>query len=200
MLNSAPIYLNIKKRARVKAFSLVELLISVSIFAVVSIAIYSTFNSGLTVLRRSKSIDLAQQRFLLKVERFSRDLRQTPVFNKQLFLGAKDRLSFSGIVNEMPSRLTYYYDASSGALMYNADSLSAVITQEGKIDPELKSKATVFLNKVKEVKFSYLFLNIKNNEYEWADEWEEDTLPAAVKFSISTDKYNHAATIFLPTA
>lgn len=196
----ARISLDTKKRLRVKAFSLVELLISVSIFAVVSVAIYSTFSSGLTVLRRSKNIDLVQQKFLLKVEKFSRDLRQTPTFNKKLFLGTEDKLSFSGIVNEIPSRLTYYYDGLSFAFMYNADSLDTIITKEGKIDPKLKSKSMVFINKVKEIKFSYLFLNLKKNLREWVEKWEYDYLPLAVKLNIATDKQNYETTIFLPTA
>ena len=200
MLNLVRISSGIKKRPRAKAFSLVELLISVSIFAVVSVAIYSTFSSGLTVLRRSKNIDLAQQKFLLKIEKFSRDLRQTPTFNKQLFSGTKDKLSFAGIINEMPSRLTYYYDNSSAAFMYNADELSNIIDEKGAIDPKLKSKSAVFINKVKEAKFSYLLLDLKKNNYEWLEEWKEKYLPLALKLNIVTDKQNYETTIFLPTA
>lgn len=195
-----PIYLDTKKRRRIRAFSLVELLIAVSIFAVVSVAIYSTFSSGLNVLRRVKDVDLAQQSFILKQERFHKELRQTIVLRKPLFLGTKDRVSFGAIVDEYPCRLTYYFDSSSQSLMRNCDKLADIITSAGKIDKELKTKPAVFINKVKELNFSYLYLDLKKNIYQWEEEWKQDFLPLAVKIEISTDKQNYETTVFLPTA
>jgi len=178
----------------------VELLIAVSIFAVVSVAIYSTFNSGLTVLRRVKNIDLVQQSTMLKQERFSRELRQTVILRKPLFSGAKDRLSFGALVNDIPCRVTYLFDNPAKALMRNADKLAEIITDKGQVDIELKSKPVVFLSKVKEIKFSYLYLDLKKNLYTWAQEWKQDYLPLAVKLEVSTDKQNYVTTVFLPTA
>ena len=48
-----------------RAFSLVELLIAVAIFSVVSVAIYATFSSGAAVLRRVK--DRARHKFNLAI-------------------------------------------------------------------------------------------------------------------------------------
>lgn len=194
-----PIFLRFKKK-KIRSFSLVELLISLSIFAVVSVAIYSTFSSGTQVLRKVKNIDLTQQAMLLKEERFARELRQSVILRKPLFLGAKEKLVFGGIVDDKPGRVTYFFDKSSQALLRAFDNLGDIITSEGKVDPELKSKPSVFLSKVKEIKFSYFYLDLAKNVYSWAEEWKESFLPLAVKLEIITEKQNYATTVFLPTA
>ena len=197
---SLPIFLKFKKRKKRRAFSLVELLISLSIFAVVSVAIYSTFSSGTQVLRKVKNIDLTQQAMLLKEERFSRELRQSVILRKPLFLGAKDKLIFGAIVNDKPGRITYYFDKSTQAILRAFDNLGDIITSEGKVDPELKSKPAVFLTKVTEIKFSYFYLDLTKNIYKWVEVWSESYLPLAVKLEITTEKQNYATTVFLPTA
>lgn len=200
MLSFPRIYLNCGKKNKISqsAFSLVELLIAVSIFSVVSIAIYSTFSSGASVLRRVKNIDLAQQRVLLKTERLIRELREQPKYKKQLFLGNKTKISFPGNLDYLPCRLTYYFDSSSLCLMRVADKLSDIIAIDGKIDPEFKSKPEVFLTKIKEVKFSYLFLDLVKNEYNWKEEWPQEDLPFAVKLVIVSESREYETTVFLP--
>jgi len=190
---------NNKPRRRA-AFTLVELLIAVSIFSVVSIAIYSTFSSGTSVLRRVKNIDFIQQRILLKSERFSRELRELPGCRKQLFEGSKTKISFPGNSDYIPCRITYYFDNSSFCLMRAVDKLSQIITPEGKVDAQFKSAPAVFLSKLKEVKFSYLNLDSIKNEYKWIDKWAQDYLPVAVKLTITSQTQEYVSTIFLPKA
>jgi prepilin-type N-terminal cleavage/methylation domain-containing protein len=195
-----PIFPDRKINLRVRAFTLVELLIAVSIFSVVSIAIYSTFSSGLSVLRRVKYIDFKQQKILLKQERFSRELRESCQCRKPLFLGNKMKISFCGIVDYVPSRITYYFDNASGSLMRNSDRLMDIITSEGSVEPELKSKPTVFVSGIKGARFLYLYLDLKKKTYSWSEEWTEISLPIAVKMIISTEAREYATTVFLPGA
>jgi prepilin-type N-terminal cleavage/methylation domain-containing protein len=200
MLPLLRIFLNSNKRLKLGAFSLIELLIAVSIFSVVSIAIYSTFSSGAAVLRKVKNIDLGQQKILLKTEKLARELREQPGYRKQLFRGTKTSISFPASLNFIPCRITYYFDSSSFYLMRVADKLSDILTPEGKVNAELKSKPSVFLPKVNAVKFAYLYLDVKKNEYNWAEEWSEDYLPVAVKFIITSQNQEYASTVFLPRA
>jgi prepilin-type N-terminal cleavage/methylation domain-containing protein len=187
-------------KLKLAAFSLIELLIAVSIFSVVSIAIYSTFSSGAVVLSKVKTIDLGQQKILLKTEKLARELREQPGYRKQLFWGTKISISFPVSFNFIPCRITYYFDSSSLCLMRVVDKLNDILTAEGKVDAELKSKPSVFLPKVNGVKFTYLYLDAKKNEYYWAEEWSEDYLPIAVKFVITSQNQEYASTVFLPRA
>ncbi|MFH1191006.1 MAG: hypothetical protein V1670_02265 [Candidatus Omnitrophota bacterium] len=175
---------------------------SVAIFSVVSIAIYATFSSGLAVLRRVKNIDFVQQRILLKQERLSRELREHPSCRKQLFQGDKTKISFPALVDYFPCRLTYYFDNSADTFMRVADKLDEIIDPDGKLNPELHAEPVIFLPNVKEVKFSYLYLDLAKNVYLWADQWEQGSLslPLAVKFIIFTEKQNYESTVYLPRA
>lgn len=192
-----PICLNNKNNKL--GFTLVELLIAVSIFSVVSLAIYSTFSSGVSVLRRLRNIDFAQQRILLKAERFSRELRELPNCRKWLFVGEKTKISFPGNSDDIPCRITYYFDSSSLCLMRVVDKLSEIITPEGQIDIKFKSKPQVFLAKAKDIKFMYLKKpDLNKNEYSWADEWNQGYLPAAVRLTINIEGQEYVSTVFLP--
>lgn len=148
-------------------------------------------------MRKVKTIDFAQQKTLLKIQRFSRELREQPVYRKQLFSGAKSKISFPASLDYFPSRLTYYFDRSSSCFMRQADKLDQIIAPDGKVDAELKSKPAVFLSKIKEVKFDYLYLDLKKNEYSWAQEWEFNYLPIAVKLTITDENKEYISTVFL---
>jgi prepilin-type N-terminal cleavage/methylation domain-containing protein len=192
------IYSNKNNKINDGAFTLVELLIALAIFSVVSIAIYATFSSGATVLRRVKNADLTQQRILLKTERISRELRQQPACRKQLFHGDKTKISFCANLDYFPYRLTYYFDSSANALKRVADRLDEIINEEGNLDPEYQSPAAVFLSQVKEASFSYLYLDLKKNAYLWKDQWEENYLPFAIKFIIFSGDKKYESTVYNP--
>jgi len=176
------------------AFTLVELLIAVSIFSVVSIAVYSVFNSGASVMRRIKNIDLRQQKILLKSQRIIRELREQPACRKQLFSGTKDKINFAANVDYFPSRITYYFDDAKGALMRVSDKLDKIITEKGKLDTELKSKPQTFLSGVRGIKFEYLYLDLKKNEYVWVDDWTQEYLPLGVRFTITSENREYIFT------
>ncbi|MFA5005396.1 MAG: type II secretion system protein [Candidatus Omnitrophota bacterium] len=189
-----------KNKANTAAFTMVELLISVGIFSVISIAVFSTFSSGLKVLRKAKMVDLTRQKILLKEERFSRELRESLACRKKLFSGKTAKLSFSGSDNHYPSRITYYFDEATQSILREVDRLSDIIAAESEGSEELKPQRSVFMAKVESAQFSYLFLDLKKNDYIWKDEWKEDYLPIAVKLVIVSQGNNYATTVFLPTA
>lgn len=196
------IYPNKNKQSSgtLRAFTLVELLIAAAIFSVVSIAIYSTFASGSAVLRRVRDTDLAQQKILLKIESFSRQLREQPACRKQLFRGDKTKFSFCANIDDFPCRLTYYFDSSANAVKRVADKLSEIIGDDGTLDPEFHSLPVIFLPKVKEAGFSYLYLDLSKKAYLWKDKWEQSYLPVAVKFTIFIEGKKYESTVYLPRA
>lgn len=195
------IYPNKKNKLSKAAFTLVELLIAVSIFSVVSVAIYSTFNSGIVVFSRVKNIDFTRQRILLKVERFARELRQQQLNRKPLFIGARTRISFASLSDYAPCRVTYYFDSYSNSLMRAVERMPEIITPTGTIDPDIKAKEkSAFLKNIKEVRLAYLFLDLQKNEYAWLEEWPYEYLPVAVNITIVDEKQKYIKTVFLPTA
>jgi len=199
MLHFPRICLRKKNKANTAAFTMVELLISVGIFSVISIAVFSTFSSGLKVLRKTKMVDLARQKILLKEERFSRELRESGPCRKKLFSGKPAKISFSGTQNYLPCRITYYFDETTQSILRETDKLSDIIAAE-RDQTDLNPQRSVFMAKVENAQFFYLFLDLKKNNYIWKEEWKQDYLPVAVKLVIVSQGNNYATTVFLPTA
>lgn len=193
--------LNKKNRLYQAGFSLVELLIAVSIFSVVIIAIYSTFSGGMSVFRKVINVDLSQQKVLLKIERFAREIRQEQPCRKPLFFGSKTRVSFAGFSDLIPSRITYYYDSQTNTLLRVSETLPEITASGGSIELEVEAgPGSIFLKGVKEAKFTYLFLDLKMNDYVWLEEWPYDYLPVAVKLMIRDERQEYVKTVFLPRA
>lgn len=97
-----------------------------------------------------------------------------------------------------PKIVVYYFDSQTLALKRVMDKLSEIIDEEGKLDPQLKSPAVIYLSKIKEVSFSYLYLDLAKNAYLWKEQWQEEYLPLAVKLSISSEKKKYESTVYLP--
>ncbi len=175
-----------------------ELLIAASIFSAVSLAIYTTFSSGLIIFNRVKNVDIARQRVLLKAERLAQELIQQQPCRKPLFFGTKTRISFASLKDYAPCRISYYFDASNSSIMRAVEEFTQVITAEGKVNPEINlGKGSVFLSNVQEVKFAYLYLSLTQNDYIWANEWEYDYLPSAVKITITCEDKEYEKTVLL---
>jgi prepilin-type N-terminal cleavage/methylation domain-containing protein len=200
MLHFPHICLSKKNKLKNRAFTLVELLISVAIFSVISIAIYSTFSSGLKVLRKAKTMDFTRQKILLKEERFARELRESLPCRKQLFSGKAAKVSFSGTQNYAPCRISYYFDQSTQSIVREVDKLGDILAAGSDLSAQPNPQSSVFLSKVEDARFSYLFLDLKKNDYLWIEEWKQEYLPIAVKLTILNQGVDYETTVFLPTA
>lgn len=182
-----------------KAFTLIELLIVTTIFSIVSIAVYATFSSGMNVWRRSKEINIEQERALLKIEKLGRELRQTFNFKDIDFYGSKDKLQIPAIVDFEVARITYFFDADKKILFRSCDRLADILTAKEKKE-ELESKPVVYLSNADKLSFSYFYFDMQKSAYLWKEDWEQNNPPLAVKLDITVKDETYATTIFIPTA
>jgi len=184
-----------------KGFTLLELLLAVSIFAVISIAVYSTFNAGMNVWRRVSATSLHEKRRVLKIEKLKKELRQSFVFKEKeiTFIGGNNQLSFPVIIGSRIKKAVYSYDPSRRALLKGIGDLSEIADardESGKWMPEM----SVFVENVDNVTFSYFNFDLTKGVYSWADKWENKAgLPAAVRCNITfPENETFAETIFIP--
>jgi len=199
MLSCQPIYRGNKKKNRIRqrAFTLTELLITVTIFAVVSLAIYATFNSGMTVWRRAKDTNTEQRKFLLKTEKLSRELRQAFSFNDIAFSATKSKIQFPSVIDSDICRITYFFDANKKILYRSCDKLADILAQDKKkLEPNLSS----YLPGIDNVSFYCLVFDLQKKSYVWKEDWQQVNLPVAVKVNITTKDKHYAATIIIPSA
>ena len=182
-----------------RAFTLIELLLTMAIFAVVSLAVYSTFSQGLKVWKRANQMNIGERKVLLKVEKLARQIRQAFNHKDIALLGEKEKIAFPQVVNYEIVRLTYAFDAGSQEIMLASERLSDIIKEEEKKDtPELKFQS--YLAKVENLSFSYLVYDIQEKSFIWKDEWTDKKLPLAVKINLTINGKIQTSTIFIPVA
>ena len=149
-------------------FSLLELLIAMTIFVVVAVVLYSSFASGINVWRQAKSSFDTYQNARLSLEIIARDLRNSISYEGLEFSGEKDRVSFAGLINCAEpgepeilkiGKISYYFEETEDAIVRQVMPIGAEEDRRQLAEP------------VEDLNFSY-FSKGEDNEYLWSDIWE----------------------------
>ena len=157
-----------------RSFTLIELLITAAIMALVSLAILSVFAGGINVYGRLRSYSNVRKDILLSLERVEKDLRSACNISEIKFNGESSRITFPALVNANPSSgirepspgsISYYVDAYEHYLVSEAMDYSAATAKEpGK-------GAVTQLVSADKVKFSYYYYDPESEAYMWGDKW-----------------------------
>ena len=199
------------------AFTLVELLISVAIVSLVGVAIYSVFANGVNAWRKGTENKSYARNIRLSSEKLGRELRNAFKFSEIAFEGTDDSIQFAGLISVQSEydedeeegeekgeqfryelgRIAYFYDRKEDALCKEEKTFPQTVAQE-----EIEDGEVVIAN-VREIEFSYCYLDNATGSYEWKDDWdkeEQDTIPLAVKLEMTfKNKDKFSKTVFLPT-
>jgi len=176
-----------------KGFTLVELFLTVSLFGIIMLTIFSTYAAGIRIWKTVKSVELIEDRkFILTMEKIRGEMygRIRNMDDEELqFKGDDGSVSFPYLEGAQIVEVTYYYNSGKDALM----------RKEIKFTESLKDKMDKKITKLfdaRGIKFSYLYAPSEAEETEdatessilggWVDSFEEkeDGVPKAVKFDI----------------
>lgn len=170
------------KRKNKNGFTLIELLIVTALLAVISLAIYATFNSGVKIWQRVNK-QIPEEDLDIFLEKFTLDLRNSFKFNGFNFLGEEKRFEFPTLVNspwmnkKTVGKVSYLYDSESSIIKRNLLDFSQIYNGEEGTTQEL-------LKNVKSLKFRYYLYDKEKKEYLWQDEWLKEDLPLAVRIEL----------------
>ncbi len=191
-------------------FTFIELLISISIFSVIAVALYPTLNTGLQAWRRGqRSCDLYQVA-RIALDDIAGELRPAKVihFSELGFVGQKDNLSFPVVVNVSSpgesknfeiGKTSFYLDEE--VLLKKKQTFIQSISDDQLESEELAAN-------VKQLGFLYSYKSESDlSAYSWKDSWGiADSLPQAVKITLiladarQPDKeISFHKTVFIPT-
>ncbi len=175
-----------------------------SIFFVVSLAVYSIFSSGVNIWKRSNEIKFSERRIITGLEKFSRDLRNTFKFSNITFEGirfegAKGFIAFAAPVDGEIGRVSYFLNNEN------------IFCRKQETYPEYfqskeQEQYAKLIFQVHEVNLSYCYLDdAATEDYKWKNEWssESGSIPRAVKIELVVEKeYNQKRkfekTVFIP--
>lgn len=167
------------------AFTIIELMIVIASLAVISLAIYSVFNTGIKIWQRVSTGELNDDLNIF-LDKFNVELRNTFKYADYKFLGKEDKLIFTTLVSS-PS----FKDKTVGQVIYLYNYMSEAIDREQRDFSDIYNEGSGIISRpledVKRCKFSYYFFDKQIKEYAWQDEWLEDELPLAVRIDLEID-------------
>ena len=180
-------------------FTLIELIISGSIMFLVFVAVYSVFSGGITVWKKANQASGSGHDLRLDMEKLGIQLRNSFRFSSIPFEGREDSIAFAALIDNAVGRLSYFVNEDN-ILCRRLQNYPEVFKkgESGKYD--------LLLSGIKELKFSYCYLDNATGDYKWKQDWvkdEQDTIPQAVKIELTFEKnpgeeLKFARTIFLP--
>ncbi len=189
---------------KTNAFTFVELLITIAIFSLLTLALYSSLSTGIIIWKRSKTEvqSLRTIRYLYAQTR--NDLESAVSFSMLNFVGSADQfyfcsLSQTDIHTELKqlSKVEYQLAKQGNKVL----GLSRTITniQQGITEnSESLSPNKIFMSEVQGMKLEYAYYDANTEKIAWLDSWkEENTLPPAIKFTWKiTTRDNETNTYF----
>lgn len=192
-----------------RGFTLVELLIAVSIFALIVTTIYSTFNTGIKAWRRVTEDGILSKDARLSLEKMGKDLRNALRFSGLQFVGESTLVSIPGLISTSKEgnplapqigRITYFLDETNSALQLRQQTYAEVLNA---IDTQPK----VLVSSVIGLCLRYCRYDEKTGEYIWEESYNQSNkLPLEVKITLtlkhptSEEKKTFTKTVLMPTS
>ncbi|OGG51572.1 MAG: hypothetical protein A3F84_06415 [Candidatus Handelsmanbacteria bacterium RIFCSPLOWO2_12_FULL_64_10] len=161
-------------------FTLVELLMAVTIFAIVAAGVYQALSTGLSARRRGEDALERHRRAQMALDRVADDLRNMVSYGPEPFRGEADGLRFPALL------------AGPGAFEAGLEVclIAYAVTEEGVVRTVRSigggaSSRDELLPPSWEVGFQYLRTHAEGGEEEWTTEWENAWgIPEAVQITL----------------
>ncbi|MFH1201666.1 MAG: type II secretion system protein GspJ [Candidatus Omnitrophota bacterium] len=164
-----------------KGFTLLELLVAISIFSILILSVYSAFHTGMLTHKKVNSLSGLYQRARVGLDKMKEDLENSFPYTNQ-------DARFSGQIQGMS------FFSNIGYFQNQGEDLSQVLAIEYRFnDAKLKRishfiydeaelKEEELLSGIEELKFNYAFKNDQEPFYAWQEAWQiKENIPQAVK-------------------
>ena len=165
-------------------FTMVELLVVTAMIAVISLATYSVFNSGIKLWQRVQNPS-TEEGLAFFLDKFESDIRNTFNFSVIPFQGEEYRISMPAHLNKSGGigRVIYIYSPGQMAMarlqmdypdIYNAGQI----------------RSSPALSGIRSLSFSFYAFDEELKEYVWLNHWPRQEMPLAVRVSLELGDKN----------
>ena len=185
----------LSKKRNKSGFTLIEVLIAATIFAIIAAALMSSFTVGVKIWSRAEKSDIAASDLALDLEIVARDLRQSVYIEQIGFEGDGNQVSFLSFIAQVPYKVTYKFDSSRKLLMRKQEELESAFSEDAQKKYSEKSIA-----ELDDFQLSYFYFDKEEQEYLWKDKWEKpEKVFSAIKITAKLKNEELSKTIFMFT-
>ncbi len=170
-------------KLRIKAFTLVELLLAITLFSIIVVGIYSSLATGLRIHKRAGSLGGEYRDLGLMFHHLAKDLRSAVAMNGIYLVEESQGLYFYSQQYQPGGswglfKITYSWDRA-------ADYWTVYRLKETYLDSLQKEhgKGEEILSEINQLDFLYGYVkatDMQESEFEWKDSWEEKAFPRMV--------------------
>ncbi len=184
------------KKNRASGFTLVEVLLVMTIFAFIGLGIATSFFSGMKLWARATGADFWHSDLVLSLESVSKNLRQSLDVPGIGFEGDSNNFSFPALSGNNIIKASYSYSRDTKTLTRGESMMKDIIAKKLKID--MLQRDVLSLD---EFTVQYLKVDKETKGLEWKDEWKkEDGIFAAIRFKGKSHNEEFQKTIFMPVS
>lgn len=165
-------------------FTLVELLVSLSLVTVIFAALMATFYGGMQVWDRSECMQTQGSNLQLAFEKMRKDIRNSLTFNlietegryDEFVFATKLPLETTEDLNDFQiGRVAYYLDKQSRVLCRSAVAFKDMRRQK------IKAECQILAEGIDRVRFKYYLEDTEEGEAKWKGSLREDERPSVVR-------------------
>jgi len=176
-----------------ESFTLVEVLITATIFSIVALGLATSFFSGVKLWGRAQARGFYYNNVILNMEIISRELRQSFYLPQLGYNGKPQELSFPVVKDNIIFRVTYKFDPEQKIFLRGQVALKDILSNK-----EKESYAEEKIMSLDDFSLSYFYP--ENTHYVWKNEWKNPGVFIAVRLKARVKDEEFDKTIFIPAS
>ena len=193
-------------------FTLIEMLVSLSLLSAVSATAVAVLSSGVRVWQRAGGGAWQTQHVQLAWEEFQRDVRQARHFSLLPVAGRSDSVAFASLVDvdTLDDQRRLITHTELGRIGYYADLTHRMLCRSSVPFREadrrrLRDACSPVLMNVRRIRLRYYGTDPDRGGTDWFESWESPQLPLAIRLDVQQEdaagrRTTHSLTVRLPTA
>lgn len=167
------------------AFTLIELMITTSIIAVIMLSFYCTFSLGINTYQKTKGLSRLNYQARHFINILEKDLKNSIIYSKDNagFAGNQKTITFFTISDSItkeaklqPQVLRVSYYLKDSAIFRETQSLNDSLEFEG--------ESCQALMPIREMNFSYAYVDNGRSDFIWKNFWRQDDIPQGISLNL----------------
>ncbi len=185
-----------------QGFTLIELVVSLVIFSVISLSIYSSFAGGISVWRKAQEFSSVYQTARLLLDDMAMELKNAVKVSGTEFNGGPRSLSFitlrQGSHGASASEVTQIAKVTFEVLRDPSASGYALFRRQA-FNLKVRGEAELMVGSLASLEFQYTYKNSDGGLQPWAKVWKmNDELPLGVKITLKIGGTQFTKMVFIP--